>query len=142
MTTDYNILQIHDTQHFEYQDVYMDTLHHDFFTSSNKKKHSIHARTRHNSTNIEGVFQVVNWSNNRKSVYHFTPSEIDTPFSNESLTFFNGVYASITGKTPKFLPFPDIVVAFKRIILYNKSQSERVNIDYDIRFKNLRGKGN
>lgn len=141
MKPSYNILQIQDETHFDYKDVYLDTLDHDFFKWCNKKNdHKINARTRHNSTNTTWVFQVIDRANKRKSVYHFTPGQADQMFTNETLTFFNGVYTSIKGNTPTFLPFPNIVVSFKRIILYNKAQNERVNIDYDISFKNVRGK--
>jgi len=139
MISSYNILQIHDETHFNYEDVYLDTLEHDFFKNHKKvSKHCINARTRHNSTNKTWVFQVIDRANSRKSVYHFTPSDPESTFSNESLTFFNWVYSSIKWETPAFLPFPNIVVSFKRIILYNKLHSERVNIDYDISFKNVR----
>lgn len=141
MTETYNILQIGNKMHFTYEDYYLDSIDHNFFKAHKKKiKHPLNARTRHNLTNEQWVFQVIDRAYKRKTVYHFTPTDATRNFSNESLTFFNGVFSSIKWYNANYLPFPNLLISFKRIILYNKTRSERVNIDYDISFTNVRGR--
>ena len=130
---DYNILQIWEETKFSYEDTYMDSLKFCLFDENQASdKPHISVRSRSNITSDSTTFQIVHTLNSRKSIYHYTPSQDTTLLSNENITFFNGMYNSLTGKNATFLPIPVIKTRFTRVILYSKSRAERVNIDFNI----------
>lgn len=138
----YDILQIGEHTTFDYEDIYMDWKDFPCFNENlRKKKPHTSIRTRKNISANTKTFQVIHTTNQRKSVYHYSPTANDSPpLSNENITFFNGVYESITWTTPDFLPIPTIKVTFNRIILYSKKRVERINLDFNITVTDQRWK--
>lgn len=135
----YNILQIWKETTFQYCDTYMDSLQHNLFKKNlcHNDAH-ISVRARNNISTKTNTFQIINTTNQRKSIYHYTPSQDINILSNENITFFNWMYNSLTGKNSKFLPIPTIQVCFKRVILYSKKRAERINLDFDIEFTHIK----
>ena len=53
-------------------------------------------------------------------------------------SFYAGIYHAIMGNQPDQLIFPAVQVSYDSYIFYNKKTDERVDIDFNIRFINLR----
>lgn len=129
----YSILEIGKATTFDYSDTYMDSLHYSLFKQNKRSKKShLSVRSRHNITTASQTFQVIHTKNKRKNIYHYTSTVGSALLSNENITFFNWMFASLEGKNPSYIPIPVMETAFTRVILYSKKRNERINIDFDI----------
>lgn len=62
--------------------------------------------------------------------------------TNEAMKFFEGIYMSMYGNSPKHLIFPSIGTRYKRFTLCSKNNDERLTIDTSLELVELRDENN
>ena len=146
----YTVVAVSWLQSTPYYDTYLDRTDDMMFHTFRKKswtapvwssaRSTLRVRTRWTSQTQS--FQIItsdcpNQWPCRKTVYHHLMDRDWPLMTHTSLDFLNGVRASIYHQLPWFIPVPTLTVTFDRIILYNASRNERVNIDYNHEFSVL-----
>ncbi len=138
----FEILQIANEHVFAYEDIFMDTKNYDLFSLYAKDEDKkIKVRTRKYVYNKEVYFQIKYLTNERINVfsYHY-PQDDHGKITNEALKFYEGVYTGIFGEAPKHIIFPTLKIEFDRCILYHKETHERVNIDFNMVYTDVRNR--
>lgn len=136
----FQVLEIDWKRVFSYDNVYMDTDDYLFYNQhQNKVKSRTKIRTRLYKDSNLAFFeykQKENWIT-KKFRYEF-PIEEHGKMTKGKTRFFEWVWQSMYEwvKTP--IISPAIKTRYKRITLVNKTGSERLTIDFDIRTKDLR----
>ncbi len=136
----FDILQIAEQHVFPYEDIFMDTKDYDLFhLYADQEDKRIKVRTRKYLYNDEVYFQIKYMTNERINVFSYRyPTEDHGKITNEALKFYEGVYTGIFGHAPKQIIFPALKIQFDRSILYHKETQERVNIDFNLVYTDVR----
>ncbi len=136
----FDILEIKGQKIFSYDNVYMDTEDHLFYNQhQNRKKSRVKVRTRYYLDSDLAFFEFKHKNKWVTTKYRYEfPSEEHGFMTKGKKRFFEWVWQSINywEKAPKLSP--SIRTKYKRITLVNKTNSERLTIDFDIRTYNLR----
>ncbi len=136
----FEILQIAEQHVFTYDDIFMDTKNYDLFRLyAEEADQKIKVRTRKYLYNDEVYFQIKYLTNDRINVFSYRyPGDDHGKITNEALKFYEGVYTWIYGHPPKQIIFPTLNIQFDRSILYHKETQERINIDFNLVFTDVR----
>lgn len=136
---DYYLLKLKKHESHKYDNVYMDTQDLDLYKNKKKRDYNFSVRTRAYHNHEIVYFQVKYIKNGRSTIYSYEYKNPETnQLTTEMWNYYCGIYESLVGKQPKKLIFPAVQVSYDRYILYNKHTDERVDIDYNITFTNLR----
>lgn len=125
---------------FTYDNVYMDTKNlHFYYQHQNQEDNRMKVRSRLYTESNYSFFECKqkSWKTTRK--FRFQQQEINHwLLYNEIIWFHNGVYQTLYGKEQKDLIFPSLKTKYHRITLCSKSNDERVTIDFNLHFEDLR----
>lgn len=136
------ILEINGKSIFEYQSIYMDTADYDFYYQhQNKEKNRTKVRTRLYVDSHLAFFEYKQKQNKvtRKFRYQMNASW-HGKMTDESKKFFEGVYQSMYGTSPKKEIIPTLETHYNRLTFCSKNSGERVTVDFNIRLKSVRNK--
>lgn len=131
---DFFVLTINGKSIFDYDNVYMDTKDYMFYYQhENKQDKRAKIRTRHYVDSSLGYFEFKQreWKVIRKFRYECGPDNTGK-MTNESMSFYYGVYQSLYGDAPDHIIFPAVRNSYKRFTLCSKKNDERLTIDFDI----------
>jgi len=136
---DYMLLKINGNDRHTYYNTYMDTTKLKIYHCQFKKKSHFSVRNRKYINQKWLYFQIKHTNNTRTNVYSYAYNEQDvSKLTNKMRARYSGIYESIMWKQPKELIFPAVRVAYDRYVLYHKTNNERVDIDFNIRFLDQR----
>lgn len=136
---DFYVLKIGGKSLFTYDSVYMDTKEYKFYHDHQaKKKDRTKVRTRLYADSNLAFFEYKQKENGttRKFRYQFPVDEHGT-ITKGKKRFFEGVYMSFYGALPEKIS-PSLRTKYNRLTLCSKDSSERVTIDFNIQFQDLR----
>ena len=135
----YMVLKIEGNERHTYLNTYMDTKKFGIYNRESKQKSYLSVRNRKYINQESLYFQIKHTSNERTNIYSYIYNEEDvSKLTTQMRSRYSGIYESVTWKQPKELIFPSVTVSYDRYILYHKKNNERVDIDFNIRFVNLR----
>lgn len=138
------VLEIKDNVLFTYDNVYMDTKNYDFyFQHLQEKKQRTKVRTRHYVESGDLVFfeykqKIKNLVRKFRYQYGIDNHGLVT---NEAIKFYEGIFWSIYGDHPHQLIFPVLGNTYNRLTLCSKQNDERLTIDLNLSFSDLRQEG-
>lgn len=141
---DFFVLTIKGKSIFDYDNVYMDTKDYMFYYQhEHKQAKRTKIRTRHYVDSDLGYFEFKQKEGKltRKFRYECGPTNTGK-MTNESMSFYYGVYQSLYGDAPDHIVFPAIRNTYKRFTLCSKKNDERLTIDFDIELYDARNPEN
>lgn len=136
----YFILSIHGHYIFHYDNVYMDTKDYDLYYNHEKgMSKRIKVRTRYYKDSDLAFFEFKQkeWDVTRKFRYKIDPSTRDQMTDNDQ-RFYASIYQSIDSKAPKHILYPSLGISFHRVTIVSKKSDERLTVDFDLTFTDLR----
>jgi hypothetical protein len=136
------ILEINWKSIFEYQSIYMDTVEYDFYYQhQNKEKNRTKVRTRLYVDSGIAFFEYKQKQNKTTRKFRY---QMDTSghgkMTSDSKKFFEGVYQSMYGTSPKKEILPALETHYNRLTFCSKNNDERVTVDFNVKLKDTRVK--
>lgn len=138
------ILEIAGHTTFSYENVYMDSKNYDFYYQhANGQDHRLKVRSRLYRESHYSFFECnqKSWKTARKFRLQQQEDQHGTLYQ-ELIWFYNGVYQTLYGIEPIALIFPALKTSYQRITLCSKNNDERLTIDFNISFEDLRANKN
>jgi VTC domain len=134
------VLEIAGHTIFTYDNVYMDTKNLAFYNQhQNQQDNRMKVRSRLYTESHYSFFECKQKSGKTTRKFRFQQDELKHGLLyNELLSFHNGVYQTLYGNEQKELIFPAIKTKYHRITLCSKNNDERVTIDFNLHFEDLR----
>lgn len=136
------LLEINGKSIFEYKSVYLDTEDYDFYYQhQHKEKNRTKVRTR---LYVDSDIAFFEYKQKQDKVTRKFRYQMDVAghgkMTEESQKFFEGVYQSMYGTSPKKEITPALETHYNRLTFCSKSNDERVTVDFNIRLKDVRNK--
>jgi len=141
LQADFRILEISWKKVFSYDNVYMDTKDFAFYHAHNNgDTDRIKMRTRHY---IDSGLSYFEFKQKKWNVLHKFRYDIDVAkhgvLDTTAYEFINDVYSSLYEKDFSEFVFPSLKTMYKRCTLMHKTSAEKITIDFDIAFEQVRG---
>ncbi len=134
------ILEIAGHTIFTYDNVYMDSKNLTFYYQhQNQQDNRMKVRSRLYTESHYSFFECKQKSGKTTRKFRFQQDELKHGLLyNELLSFHNGVYQTLYSTEQKDLIFPAIKTKYHRITLCSKNNDERVTIDFNLHFEDMR----
>jgi hypothetical protein len=136
----YFILSIHWHYVFRYDNIYMDTKDYDLYYHHEKGRDKrIKVRTRYYVESDLAFFEFKQkeWDVTRKFRYKIESTGRQQMTDNDQ-RFYASIYQSIDPKAPKQVLVPSIEISFQRVTIVSKKSDERLTIDFNLTYRDLR----
>jgi len=138
---DFYVLEINGKSVFEYDNVYMDSVKYDFYLAHQAgKKSRSKVRTREYVDSGVAFFEYKQKQDDLLRKFRYPMNLRDHgKMTTESEKFYEGISSSFQGRGKAKKLSPSLRTEYNRLTLCSKDSSERVTIDFDIKFTSLRG---
>jgi len=135
------VLQIKDMVIFNYDNVYMDTAKYDLFYEherGDEMRNKVRTRNYTDSSDL-CFFEYKHKLNKVTRKFRYKcPAQEHGIMSEEAIGFFAGIYESLNGEKSRYELSAALATRYKRITLCAKDSGEKVTIDFDFIFEDLR----